>query len=280
MLSTLGKKAEAGVVREYRSRMSMEFDYETEARTMNLVSDYFMPGGGASGGASRVAVPRSKTELSTRRLLVMEYFEGRSMRDSLRAKVTSYQRYPAIIRFPLLLSLQRKTKRHLTSLLEAQAQQIFRLGTFNADPHPGNIFLLPGGSSRPLGLLDFGCSKTLSPTQRADLARLFVALDKRDEDGIVEAAVAMGMKTKNMNREVIINFATHFFDRDLAPMSPPQYLLELKAIDKITSLPKEFMLVARSSLLLRGLGAKLHAPVRMSSVWAKEARRYLRENEA
>ena len=90
----------------------------------------------------------------------------------------------------------------------------------------------------------------------------------------------MGVRTKHNDKAVIVDFATHFFDRDLAPMSPPQYLLELKAIDKITALPKEFMLVARSSLLLRGLGAKLHAPVRMSSVWAKEARRYLRENEA
>ena len=80
-----------------------------------------------------------------------------------------------------------------------------------------------------------------------------------------------------MNREVILRFATHFFDRDIAhpPMSPPAFLFSLRKIDPITSLPREYMLVARSSLLLRGLGAKLHAPQRMSAVWADEAQRYL-----
>ena len=39
------------------------------------------------------------------------------------------------------------------------------------------------------------------------------------------------------------------------------------------------MLVARSSLLLRGLGAKLRAPQRVSKVWRREAEEYLRRYE-
>ena len=77
MLKALGKKAEAGVVKEYRARMSMEFDYETEGRTMNTVAEFFEGGPSLhSGITSRVAVPKSYPDLSTRRLLVMDYFEG------------------------------------------------------------------------------------------------------------------------------------------------------------------------------------------------------------
>ena len=297
VLRSLGKEAEAGVVREYRSRMSLEFDYLAEGSTMNRVAEFFGSGprddeyfgGGqldANGAgrlaeiasthvSERVSVPRAYPELTTRRLLVMDYLHGESMRDALRGKVASYQSYPLPLRLPLLLGLRRKTTRQLHTLLDAQAQQIFRLGTFNADPHPGNVFLLSGG--RQLGLLDFGCAKTLRPEQRVHLARLYVALHDGDEDGVVAAAVAMGTRTKNMNRDVLLRFATHFFDRDIAdpPMSPPAFLLSLRAIDPITSLPREYMLVARSSLLLRGLSAKLRAPQKISDVWAAEARRYL-----
>jgi predicted unusual protein kinase regulating ubiquinone biosynthesis (AarF/ABC1/UbiB family) len=60
-----------------------------------------------------------------------------------------------------------------------------------------------------------GCSKTLTDPQRASLARLYVALAKRDEEGVYRAAVEMGIRTRNMNKRVIINFVTHFFDRDM-----------------------------------------------------------------
>ncbi|EOD33851.1 ABC1 family protein [Emiliania huxleyi CCMP1516] len=305
VLTVLGKKAEANVVKEYRSRMGQEFDYEEEGRTMNAVSSFFGRGGSSGGGgggggrstgarrlASRLVVPRCYEGLSTRKLLVMDFVEGRSMREALLARVAALDRYPPPIRLPLLLSLRASTERQLALLLRAQALQIFELGTFNADPHPGNVFLVPrarrglglgglcgGGGGARLGLLDFGCSKTLSARQRASLARLYMGLSARDDDAVVSAAVEMGMRTKHMDRSVIVQFATHFFDRNVADCSPPAFLLQLNQQDKITALPKEYMLVARSSLLLRGLGAKLQAPQHVSAVWAKEARRYLREYE-
>ena len=283
VLKTLRKEAEAGVVVEYRKRMSMEFDYVTEARTMNAVAEFF-EGGPAlrTGITSRVAVPKCLVELSTRKLLVMDFIEGGSLRDSLRAKVAAAERHSIVFRLPMLLRVQHLAKTQLRTLLDAQAQQIFRLGTFNADPHPGNVILRPHG--RGIGLLDFGCSKTLSPAQRASLARLYVALSTKDEAAIASAAVEMGMRTRHMgsaaSNHVLVSFATHFFDRDLTTMSPPAYLLSLKAIEPITALPNEYMMVARSSLLLRGLGAKVRAPQKVSQVWASEARRYLKAYEA
>ena len=270
LLRFLGKKAEAGVVREYRSRMSQEFDYLQEGRTMNTVAAYF-------NSSSAVVVPRCVDGFSTRHLLVMDFLEGRSLRDTLRSRYAAALRYPAPIRLPLLLSLRTSAKRKLGTLLRAQAQQIFSLGTFNADPHPGNILLTPGDDR--LGLLDFGCSKTLNRTQRASLARLYVALAARDDEAIAAAAVEMGVRTKHMNKTVIVQFASHFFDRNIADVGPHIFLLELNRIDRITSLPKDYMLVARSSLLLRGVGAKLHAPQQVARAWEPEARRYLERLE-
>lgn len=50
----------------------------------------------------------------------------------------------------------------------------------------------------------------------------------------------------------------------------------MSKIDKITGMPKDFMMVARSTLLLRGLGGKLRAPQQCGKSWEKLAADYLR----
>ena len=278
VLKVLGKKAEAAVVREYRSRMSLEFDYGAEARTMGEVADFFDDAESCGKVGRCIVVPRPHAEWCTGRLIVMDFVQGRSLRESLRESFRRCQTLPTILRVPRLLLLQWEAKRKVSTLLDAQGAQIFRLGTFNADPHPGNVFLTTGKGGR-LGLLDFGCHKSLTPLERVRLARLYVALADHDEEAIVAAAIDMGVRTKSMDRSVILDFAVHFFDRDVAPLSPPAFLLSLRARDKITSLPHEYMLVARSSLLLRGLGGKLRAPQQCARSWEGEARRYLRNYE-
>lgn len=288
ILKLLGKKEEAGVVNEYRSRMGMEFDYEYEGVTMNAIADFFdksidsttVSGTPVPSVGRKVVVPRCLPELSTRRLLVMEYVDGGSLRDNLRGRYKAALQQPFLLRLPKLLILRQDTKHVLTTLLEAQGEQIFTLGTFNADPHPGNVVLAKDaltGRGAKLGLIDFGCSKTLSDPQRASLARLYVALARRDEEGVYRAAVEMGIRTRHMDKRVMINFVTHFFDRDMTTaMSPPAYLLSLSKIDKITGMPKDYMLVARSTLLLRGLGGKLRAPQQCGKSWEKLASDYLK----
>ena len=59
-------------------------------------------------------------------------------------------------------------------------------------------------------------------------------------------------------------------------MSPPAYLLSLSKIDKITGMPRDYMMVARSTLLLRGLGGKLKAPQECGKSWEKLASDYLK----
>ena len=159
----------------------MEFDFVEEGTTMNAVASFFdrnapaISAASVSGdGASRtrspgtpsvgrmVVVPRCYPELSTRRLLVMDYMEGGSLRENLRSRYKAAQAQPLLFRLPRLLMLRHDTKRKLSTLLQAQGEQIFTLGTFNADPHPGNVFLTrdphTGKEDGKLGLLDFVCS--------------------------------------------------------------------------------------------------------------------------
>ena len=63
-------------------------------------------------------------------------------------------------------------------------------GVFHADPHPGNLLLMPDGR---IGLLDFGQSKILDGQTRTTFAGLVLALSGGNPLEIVAALVSAGM---------------------------------------------------------------------------------------
>merc|ERR1711937_33012 len=82
------------------------------------------------------------------------------------------------------------------TLLAVHGEQLLIHGVFNADPHPGNFLLLPDGR---IGLIDFGQVKRISLQVRKQLARLFLAVLHRDNQGIVEILKELGVRSKKMD---------------------------------------------------------------------------------
>jgi predicted unusual protein kinase regulating ubiquinone biosynthesis (AarF/ABC1/UbiB family) len=75
---------------------------------------------------------------------------------------------------------------------------IFVLGRIHADPHPGNFLFLPEGASGAVGILDFGCTQTLSPGFRTGIAQAWSALLRAPTDtlrhtGVLQAYQALGL---------------------------------------------------------------------------------------
>ena len=70
----------------------------------------------------------------------------------------------------------------LQLLLDVHIAEILDDGVFNADPHPGNILLMPDGR---LGLLDYGQTKRLPVEVRVSFAKLIVALCVDDRPEVV-----------------------------------------------------------------------------------------------
>ncbi|MEZ4815175.1 MAG: AarF/UbiB family protein [Bdellovibrionota bacterium] len=67
--------------------------------------------------------------------------------------------------------------------LDHHMESLMVHGLFHADPHPGNMLVLP--DSR-LALLDFGSVGWLSPKSRNSLVNLFLSLISQDYDALVE----------------------------------------------------------------------------------------------
>jgi predicted unusual protein kinase regulating ubiquinone biosynthesis (AarF/ABC1/UbiB family) len=123
-------------VEEVRSHFHREVDYVQEADTIEefrrLLRD-----------RDDVRIPRVHRDLSSRRVLTLEFIEGKHLRDYLRTKPGQEERDAIGER-----------------LLDLFFRQAFDFGLLHADPHPGNYLFLEGGR---IGLLDFGCSKKFDP---------------------------------------------------------------------------------------------------------------------
>jgi len=76
----------------------------------------------------------------------------------------------------------------------AGLQQLLEFGYFHADPHPGNLFALPGktGNLGHLAYVDFGMMDSISDADRLTLTGAVVHLINRDFQALAKDFVALG----------------------------------------------------------------------------------------
>ena len=85
----------------------------------------------------------------------------------------------------------------INTLVRLMLQTIFEEGLFHADPHPGNVLVLPDGR---LSLLDFGMTGELDEPMRESLTLLLEAVVKGDARAAKEAYLEMAPSSENVNR--------------------------------------------------------------------------------
>ena len=101
----------------------------------------------------------------------MEYVQGISISDTERLKSEGYD---------LRLIAQRGAEIGLRSALE--------FGFFHADPHPGNLIIMPGNV---FGLLDYGMMGSLSKSYRERLGRMVYNIVNDDEKRTARSLIGL-----------------------------------------------------------------------------------------
>ena len=141
---------QAPLAEEIATHVLREVDFTAEARAAERMRDAF-----ANDAVPGVRVPEVLPELSSERVLTMDFVDGERLLDVLER---------------LRASRDDEQIEHLmTRLVQAYAHQIVRCGFFQADPHPGNFLVEPDGT---LALIDFGCCKELSAERRSAFLNL------------------------------------------------------------------------------------------------------------
>ena len=92
--------------------------------------------------------------------------------------------------------------RLINTLVRLTLQTIFEEGLFHADPHPGNVLVLPDGR---LSLLDFGMTGELDEPMRESLTLLLEAVVKGDARAATEAYLEMAPQgSEKVNRAALL----------------------------------------------------------------------------
>ncbi|HXR36989.1 MAG TPA: AarF/UbiB family protein [Candidatus Binataceae bacterium] len=229
------------VAREMLKYIPMELDFVNEGHNCEQIGRNFT-------GRSDVAVPRVYWELSSRRVLTMEFMEGVKITELVGTDINRHE--------------------VAQKLVEIYCEQILRHGFFQADPHPGNILVQPGPR---LVLLDFGLAKEFPPAFRDGIVRLTLAILTSDQAGIIRAFGELGFKTRNGSLDGMVKVSDllignaikrgkSYADQDLMKEISDELPRALRA-NPIVEVPGDILLVSRVMGLLSGLGKSLDSKV-------------------
>jgi predicted unusual protein kinase regulating ubiquinone biosynthesis (AarF/ABC1/UbiB family) len=233
------------LVEELGTYVPRELNFLSEARNAEAIAGFFKD-------RDDIGVPRVHWELTTRRLLVMEYVDGIKISD-----VEGLRRAG--------VDLARVAR----TLAEAWCEQILGRGFFHADPHPGNVFVEPRQGAAPrVVLLDFGLAKDLPPTFREGVVGVAAAILRRDEGALAEALLELGFETRDRRADGLAEIARFVLDvaarpreRGAGGASLPERLADLlpEAIRRnpIVRVPTHLVLLARVLALLAGVNRSL-----------------------
>jgi len=175
-----------GLINEFAQSIRRELDFTTEGAN----TDYFYRN---YKNNKMLKIPKVHWESSSRRILTLEEIKGVKIDDTHVLNETGLDKEKIAL-----------------NCLEIFFDQIFSHGFFHADPHPGNILVMPDGR---LGLVDFGMVGRLSGEMLRYITSWFFALLNRDVDQIVKIYLRMGIIGDDTNVAQLKMELADFLDR-------------------------------------------------------------------
>ena len=158
------------MVGEFAKSIFQELDFTREARNVDRFRKNFKHD-------PHIYVPAVYWDYTRAKVLTLEYLKGQKLRLFIE-------------------TANNENKKIIASRgADAVLKQIFIDGFFHADPHPGNIFILPDNI---VAFLDFGMMSRLSTSMRSNLSALLIGLAAKDIDTISSVIMELGDVNPNM----------------------------------------------------------------------------------
>ncbi len=179
----------ASVLKEISEILINELDYSREARFLYMMKQI-------SRKIPNLVVPGTYPEYSSHRILSMDFLEGPSFRDLMTAK-----REGQLSEMSDSSGNRINTAEACNHLFQIIFRSIFELGFFHADPHAGNVIVLPGGM---IGLIDFGIVGILDKEMRRKNLEYLGALVNGDATGAAALYAGILVAGLHSDRESLI----------------------------------------------------------------------------
>ena len=194
-------------------------------------------------------IPKIYWDLTTKRILVLEYIEGIKIND---------------------ISALKKQKHNIEKIIEVSTEvfflQVFRDGFFHGDMHPGNIFIDKNGTLVPI---DFGIMGRLKNKDRHFLALLLTYLLDKDYKKVVEIHAEANMLGDDISYEQLAQairaISTPILNKPIGEVSLARLLGQILGLSKTYNIEiqSQFSLLQKTMLMAEGTARQLSPEINM-----------------
>lgn len=188
------------IINEFSKTIRRELDFYREGQNIERFRRNF-------SDDETVYMPKVYWELTTDRIVTMEYIDGIKISEIDELKAAGLDK-----------------KKIAVNGAQLVLEQIFEHGFFHADPHPGNIFVLPNNVIAPL---DFGMVGHLDEEQMEAVGTLLTAFVKKDVKKIISVLIDLGVMENTLD---IRNFKLDLSDFLDRYYQVPLYQFDMKKI--------------------------------------------------
>ncbi|MCR5220511.1 MAG: AarF/ABC1/UbiB kinase family protein [bacterium] len=245
-----------GIVTDFRRTILRELDFTREAHAIDRFTQNFKDD-------ATVYIPKVFWHATGESALTMEFIHGIKVTDIAALQKGGYD-----------------LKAIAYNGAHAILRQILEFGYFHGDPHPGNIFILPGNV---VCMLDYGMTGRLDPTMKQQLSDLLNAVLRRDVNHLVEILRNSVELSDNINlyelRSDLTEFLDDYYGLPLNEIHTGQLLVDFSAILNRYRIkfPSSLMILAKSLVTVEGIGRQLDPEFNMVEMLSPLITRLIRE---
>jgi predicted unusual protein kinase regulating ubiquinone biosynthesis (AarF/ABC1/UbiB family) len=223
----------AGMLKEFDETIHEEMDYSSEGKNAERFRDSFKDWG-------NVHVPTIYWHATTSKVLTMEFIHGTKVTEleALKARNVSPEKVNRL-------------------LIRTYLKQLLEDGFFHADPHPGNLLVMPDGR---LAFFDFGMVGRISPKLQSKMIDAFFHVVSKDPAGIAQDLIDLDFLKPGSNPEIVKPVVEKMFqfhlNLKLKEVNFKELTYDLADVmyDYPFRLPSNFTYIMRALMTLEGIG--------------------------
>lgn len=225
------------IVDEFGVKLFEEIDYHNEGLNAERFARNFQ-------NSTDVKVPAIYWKYSSKKVLTLEWIDG--------FKLSATQ---------CILDANLEPDNLIRIGVESGLRQLLEFGFFHADPHPGNLFVMPDGR---MAYIDFGMMDQLTQETKEALVDALVHLINKDYERLAQDFIQLGFLTPDIDVTPIVPALECVF-ADLVGSSVGEFNFKT-ATDRFSDLmfqypfriPAKFALIIRSLVTQEGVALCLN----------------------
>ncbi len=211
------------IIEEFARTLEKEIDYTLEATSMERFARHFL-------NDPTTYIPKVFRDMTTERVLSMELVDGIKISEIDRLEKAGLDRKTITVRGA-----------------NFYLKQVFDFGFFHADPHPGNIFILP---DNVICLLDFGMTGSVDRQTRENFVDLIDSVARRHETKTTQVILKLTSwddepDLRQLERDVTDFMGQHLYKplKNIEVGKLMNHLLELISRHRLMIAPDIFLMM-------------------------------------